>query len=320
MEGTTAGKKILGHVEVYDPRAKLDIFTYGPLDIVKKMLMFTDPEGLHQTCETNTRVRDICQTRGFKREYFEFHEQEILAQLEKIVKKRQSTQSDIEFYTTWSRIVGGKWNPAIRNNEYILSASRKGNAEIVRLLLDDDRVNPADRNNQAIAEASEHGHVEVVRLLLKDPRVDPSVENYPLTEASKHGNYEVVELLLKDRRVDPSAYNNEAINEAVDWKQIDVIGLLLSHPKVSPTDPDSENNALQLAIQNGSVGIVKLLLNHPKTDPTANEDAAFKDAVSGRKKKSLALLEQWYKSHGIPLPKLDDSSSESSESYEQSWM
>ena len=52
--------------------------------------------------------------------------------------------------------------------------AKKGHVDVVRLLLEDDRVDPSDNGNAAIINASEHGHVEVVRLWLEDDRVDQS--------------------------------------------------------------------------------------------------------------------------------------------------
>lgn len=49
-------------------------------------------------------------------------------------------------------------------------ASRKGHVEVVRLLLQDERVDPSAADNYAIRWASENGHTEVARLLLHDGR------------------------------------------------------------------------------------------------------------------------------------------------------
>ena len=49
--------------------------------------------------------------------------------------------------------------------------SSNGYIEIVKILLQDNRVDPSDRNNYAIQCAMENGHIEIVKLLLKDKRV-----------------------------------------------------------------------------------------------------------------------------------------------------
>ena len=61
------------------------------------------------------------------------------------------------------------------------TASWWGQTEVVRLLLQDERVDASAKSNHAIRVASAHGHVEVVKLLLSDTRVDPSDDsNYAL--------------------------------------------------------------------------------------------------------------------------------------------
>ncbi len=50
----------------------------------------------------------------------------------------------------------------------IQTASKDGNIDAVRQLLDDERVDPSVKDNQAIRDASREGHADVVRLLLKD--------------------------------------------------------------------------------------------------------------------------------------------------------
>ena len=60
---------------------------------------------------------------------------------------------------------------------------------------------PSDINNLAIRWASENGHFEVVKLLLEDERVDPSdCNNYAIQITSENGHFEVVKLLYHDYR------------------------------------------------------------------------------------------------------------------------
>jgi ankyrin repeat protein len=60
------------------------------------------------------------------------------------------------------------------NDTAIQIASFYGRTDVVRLLLNDNRVDPSAGNNNAIFFASCRGHIEVVQLLLSDNRVDPS--------------------------------------------------------------------------------------------------------------------------------------------------
>jgi hypothetical protein len=72
--------------------------------------------------------------------------------------------------------------------------------------------------------------------------------------ASKNGHIEVVKLLLNHPKVDPSAVNNYGMNS------IDLIIVL----------------AIRLASEKGHIEVVKLLLNHPKVDPSANNNYGMK--------------------------------------------
>ncbi len=54
----------------------------------------------------------------------------------------------------------------------IVWAATRGHAQLVRVLLKDNRVDPSVQNHQALVNACNHGHAEVVRLLLNDNRSD----------------------------------------------------------------------------------------------------------------------------------------------------
>lgn len=103
-------------------------------------------------------------------------------------------------------------NPAELRNIAIRIACCNGHVDIVKLLLQDERVDPADDSNFAIRYASCFDHVDVVELLLQDSRVDPtSHNNWALKVASRHNNFKVVEVLLQDGRVEVT---NDVIDDA----------------------------------------------------------------------------------------------------------
>ena len=62
-------------------------------------------------------------------------------------------------------------DPSADNNAAIRWASHNGHVEVVKLLINDERVDPSIYNNAAIRWASIEGHTDVVRLLLQDARV-----------------------------------------------------------------------------------------------------------------------------------------------------
>ena len=149
------------------------------------------------------------------------------------------------------------------NDDEFIEAARNGDLEMVRLLINE--VNPATRNNCAIRMASLHGHSEVVKLLLQDERVDPTADdNYAIHGASYNGHVEVVRLLLQDERVDPTVINNASIIGASQYGHTEVVKLLLQDGRVNPSARG--NRPIQLASRNGHTEAVKLLLNDGRVD------------------------------------------------------
>jgi len=135
----------------------------------------------------------------------------------------------------------------------------KINTEIVRMLLDDDRIDPSINNDIAIRFASLRGRAGAVRMLLKDGRVDPSsTDNNAIRAASGYGHIEVVHALLEDGRANPSALNNEAIRDASENGYVKVVQLLLEDDRVDPSD--HENLAIVWACAEGHIEVVRMLL------------------------------------------------------------
>lgn len=112
-------------------------------------------------------------------------------------------------------------DPSINNNWAITTACAYGHANIVEMLLQDERVNPADQNNTAIRSASYFGNANIVKLLLLNGRVDPTVDwNAAIRRASARGHKKVVEVLLQDGRV-------EATDLAINYADTDEIKEML---------------------------------------------------------------------------------------------
>lgn len=129
------------------------------------------------------------------------------------------------------RLIAAGANPAFDNNDAIELAAGYGHLEVVRLLLQDERVDPSADNDKAIVLAAQGGYLEIVRLLLSDSRVNPGVSvNEPIRWAAMNGHLEVVRLLLQDDRVDPTADDNYAIRGAAENGHTEVVQLLATIP------------------------------------------------------------------------------------------
>jgi hypothetical protein len=119
-------------------------------------------------------------------------------------------------------------------------AAQHARAEMVRVLLNDDRVNPSARRSEALRLAAYHNHVSTLRLLLDDGRGDPSAgRDEAIRCASSNGHVECVRLLMLDWRVDPSPQEDEALRLAAKNGYERVVALLLTDRRVNPQSPTS---------------------------------------------------------------------------------
>ena len=110
----------------------------------------------------------------------------------------------------------------------IRCASRNGQTDVVRLLLEDSRADPSAKTNAAIQLACYYGHTDIVRLLLADSRVDPSTQrNCALRWACSRGHLEVVRILLDDPRVEMTSIFT--IQRAKDNGCTEIVDLLTEH-------------------------------------------------------------------------------------------
>ncbi|PRP82929.1 putative ankyrin [Planoprotostelium fungivorum] len=144
--------------------------------------------------------------------------------------------------------------------EILCYAAQEGNADVVRVLLNDKRIDPTAYDQWPINIAASKGHTEVVRLLLSDSRVNPSCEEHiALLSAVRGGHPEIVRLLLQDERVNPSVNNNRALQLAAETGNREIVQILLSDPRVDPTALD--NLAILRAVELGHNQIVDLLMS-----------------------------------------------------------
>jgi hypothetical protein len=163
-------------------------------------------------------------------------------------------------------------DPSAGNNWAIQYASEKGYLDAVEQLLQDSRVDPSAHRNIAIRVASERGCLAIVDRLLQDPRVNPSaVFNYAIQLASGNGHLAVVDRLLQDPRVDPSVEDNVAIKWASHDGHLAVVDRLLQEPRV---DPSANNNwAIRMAYKHHTQDVVNRLLQDPRVDPSVIQTA-----------------------------------------------
>lgn len=119
----------------------------------------------------------------------------------------------------------------------LMKASQNGHLEIVKLLIQDQRVS-AQRKAQALIIASEKGQIEVVKLLLQDPKVfTENTAESSLNSAIQNGQLEIVKILLSETQARIKNYWLEPhIDLAVKMNNAEMVKVLLQDSRVRNLD------------------------------------------------------------------------------------
>ena len=140
-------------------------------------------------------------------------------------------------------------------NNFLRRPAKRGQIEMVKLLLEDNFLIRKDQVNLAINVASGKGHTDLVKLLLADLRVDYLDLNLhqSLAFSSEHGHIDVVNILIADERVDYS-FCNSAVDKAYEEDQFCVLKVLLENKiiekKIKEEDLELYNEITLCLIQN----------------------------------------------------------------------
>lgn len=179
--------------------------------------------------------------------------------------------------------------PADDGSRALRYAARMGRADVVRLLLADERVDPAAFRQAALKAAVAGGSVDVVNLLWEDERVDVrGHERELLMEASSGGHVHIVRMLLSDTRGDWTSARHAALARAAAMGRTAVVRMLLEDTALRPA-PGYHGPLLQ-AIRHNRVNVVRLLLQDGRADPASDRQAALRCACDGGNPKMVKLL------------------------------
>ncbi len=123
----------------------------------------------------------------------------------------------------------------------LTTACRKGDiSKVIEYINEGD--DPSADDNIAILEACTNFSIDIVKYLLNDERVDPSADaNISLQRASRRGYTEIVRLLLTDSRVNPSCRDNLPIRYALKDKNFDIIKIIIQNERFKMSDDLVEN-------------------------------------------------------------------------------
>jgi ankyrin repeat protein len=149
----------------------------------------------------------------------------------------------------------------------LIAASRNGQKETVKLLLENGADINAQNNSQgsALNAAARRGHLDTVKLLLEkgaDINLQNNGQGSALNAAARNGHLDTVKLLL-EKRADINLQNTRqgsALNAAARRGHLDIVKLLLEKGADINLQNDGQGSALNAAATNGHLNTVKLLL------------------------------------------------------------
>ncbi|KAF4429672.1 ankyrin repeat-containing [Fusarium acutatum] len=196
----------------------------------------------------------------------------------------------------------------------LMAASRRGDLNTVRLLLDMDEIRPGvDRKHSgtALTAAAQGGFVGVVKVLIADGRIEVDYKNdegrTALSFAAESGSEAVVDELLATGAADPNSPDSRARTPLIwatnpgrryrlgGWQSHEgVTRRLLAVNQIAVNAKDSYGRtALLYAAKNGALGFVLALLEHPQIDLTTgpeNTSPLVEAAVYGHADVVQALI------------------------------
>lgn len=200
-----------------------------------------------------------------------------------------------------SRSIGAALQWTSRHCHFLKSEQFSVNLfpDIFELLFQFLVIDDAFLRDEPLCWASVHGHAQLVKKLLDEDRVDPAQrDNYAIIHASYHGCAEIVRLLLLDNRVDPAARNNIALELAAGENHWSIVGMLISDIRVNSMSrhmPVLDNISL-IKSRAGMICIALQELDLPALQTVEILDALFPtNRVSMYKKWQLVTLIKHFK-------------------------
>jgi ankyrin repeat protein len=162
-------------------------------------------------------------------------------------------------------------------------AAANGHEEVVKLLLDKDRVNPDSaasgnyKGRTPLSFAAENGHEEVVKLLLDKDEINPdsrdSSGQTPLSFAATNWHGEVVKLLLAKNGFNPYDIEKMLFWAAMNGNLALVRMVFDSEVNLLDSRDSSGRTPLSIAAENGHEKVVELLLDKDEINPDSRDSS-----------------------------------------------
>jgi hypothetical protein len=97
---------------------------------------------------------------------------------------RRDVESVINYMTSIPHLV----DPTINGNDALYLACDENRADLLKILLDDERIDPTEENNRAFYNVFQNGFTDLVSLFLKDGRVSFTLPALAFFDESSFGN------------------------------------------------------------------------------------------------------------------------------------
>jgi len=166
------------------------------------------------------------------------------------------------------------------NNSLINWACSQGYIELMKLLLDNERVYSTIDSNEILLHAFQFQKYESIKCLLDRLTID-KIDQRIMTYCLNHNYADGILILLKYKKIDPHIVINNLLEWAINSDNLDLVKLLLSYSPQSTNHIDivkKEDHAFIAAIYKGNHEMIKLLLNDPRIDPSLHTNIAIRDA------------------------------------------
>jgi ankyrin repeat protein len=121
------------------------------------------------------------------------------------------------------------------DNELFKNAISEQNIEKVKIFLKDENIDPSENENHSIRIAIMVGSTEIVKLLLEGERIQFKNRINILYIAATQGHIDIVKLLLNDPRINPAMDNNLTTRHIVGYNQPEILELLWGNEKIKST-------------------------------------------------------------------------------------
>jgi len=146
--------------------------------------------------------------------------------------------------------------------EIIIQCCKYNYYEIIKRVL--DYIQSSEIHIIHVKNVFANQHYQLFQLLYTLPFVYKAPLNSIFAEACALGQIAIVKTMLINPNIDPSHQNNKALNNAVEYKQYNIVKLLIDSNRVNQNI--IHNCALRIAIANNNIMMVKLLFTDPRLD------------------------------------------------------